>query len=86
MRTAAGSHDHLAVVDVIGDRLVARDPLPTPAWPRHHAVVDGRVLVAGQLDHRVTVHAAPGRAADGAEPAPVDELSIGSPACVLVRP
>lgn len=71
--------DHLAVVDVLERRLVAREAVATAAWPRHHAVVDGRVVVAGERAHRVVVHAATG----GAGLADAELLDLPSPACVL---
>ncbi|MCV2395021.1 lactonase family protein [Actinotalea sp. M2MS4P-6] len=75
--------DEIAVVDVVGRRLVPRGTIPTPAWPRHHAVVDGCLLVAGERGHRVTVHAM----VDGVPQAEVvDQLEIPSPTFILPRP
>lgn len=71
--------DHLAVVDVVEQRLVARGPVATDAWPRHHAVVGDRLVVAGERAHRAASHAF-GAGGPGAVEACLD---LPSPACVL---
>lgn len=72
--------DHLAVVDVLGGRLVPRGRVATARWPRHHAVVAGRLLVAGQRAHRIEGHELSGSEGPTEE---LEVLAVPSPACVL---
>jgi 6-phosphogluconolactonase (cycloisomerase 2 family) len=72
--------DHLAVVDVVERRLVARGSVATAGWPRHHAVVGDRLVVTGERAHHVATHAMAGE--DGPEPV-AGELDVPAPACVL---
>jgi 6-phosphogluconolactonase len=72
--------DRLAVVDVLDGRLARRADVPVAGWPRHHAVVGGRLVVAGERAHRVGGHPVVWPSGPGGEAWAVD---VPSPACVL---
>ncbi len=54
------------------------------AWPRHFAVAQGRILVANERSHTVSILALDADGVPG--PEPVHRLSVGSPTCVVLRP
>lgn len=75
--------DELVAVRVADRRLEVLGRVPTPGWPRHHTVVDGHVLVAGERGH--AVGATPW---EGAGPVPVGgtRLDLPAPTCVVAHP
>jgi 6-phosphogluconolactonase (cycloisomerase 2 family) len=75
--------DELVAVRVAGRRLELLGRMPTPAWPRHHAVVDGHVLVAGERGHAVGAVAWDGEGPVGPG---VVTLELPAPTCMVAHP
>ncbi|MDO8106617.1 beta-propeller fold lactonase family protein [Isoptericola sp. b441] len=73
--------DEVVTVRAAGGRLAEVGRRVVATWPRHHALLGDRLLVAGERAHRVDVHLQGRDGTDSGEA--VQALTIPSPACVL---
>lgn len=78
---AVRGRDVVVVLDASGEGLTLVGEAPCGGtWPRHFALVAGHLLVANQMSDAIAVLPL---GSDGVPGAPVGQIPVGSPACIV---